>query len=219
MGQSQIDEDSRLNYGNEENRQQEALFHDGDDEEDSQDGHGVDHLEVVGRGGDHVLHAGRLADQKPRLIIFFQYIVELDHLGIHAVAGHVILGVNQEQFPLVAFHQILDGIRQDLLRDTAAQHGFETQDVFDAVHFLHFLTHLADLFCRQVPVHQNHMGGSNIKVIFQLAVGDHERHVVRQALTHVIIDFVVGLVVAAAGGHDENGENDEGHRPELHQAF
>ena len=52
-----------------------------DDEEDGDDGHGVDHLEVVVGGVDHVLHAGRFADEHAGLVILLQDGVEVCRSG------------------------------------------------------------------------------------------------------------------------------------------
>ena len=62
MGQSQVDEDRKLDDRHQNDRKGQAPLHNQDDKEDRHDGDGVYHLEIPVRHLDHVLGAGCLAD-------------------------------------------------------------------------------------------------------------------------------------------------------------
>ena len=87
MGQAQIDEDSQLDDGDQDEGQGEASLHQRDDEEDGGDGDGVDYLEVVIRRLDHVLHAGGLTDEHSALVILLQDGVQLIDLLIDIIGA------------------------------------------------------------------------------------------------------------------------------------
>ena len=157
MRQAEVDENGQLDNGDEQERQRDAALHEQDDEEDRKDRHGIDDLEVVVGRFDHVLHARGLADEHTGRIIFLQNGIERIDLGIHFVACDLVLRIDEQQLPFVALENRADGIRQDLLRYTGADDGFETEDVFHAIHLLHIGDHAAHLLRRQGRVHEQHV--------------------------------------------------------------
>ena len=212
MRQSQIDEHGQLNDGDQDEGQGQALFHQGNDQEDGRDGNGVDHLEIMAGGIDHVLHAGGFADEHALRIIALQNGVQILHLTAHRVAGDLIFGVDEHQLPVVALQNGADGIRQDLLRDQRPHDAFQPKDIFHALHLLHFRQHLLRAPPGQLGADQQHMGGGDIKLLRELAVGDDIFHVLRQTLAHIVIDLVVGLCIAGIGRPDQQGEEHQKQR-------
>ena len=217
MGQPQIDEDAQLDDGDEDHRQCQALFHQQDNNEDGQHGHRRDNGEVVIRGLDHVLQAGRLADEHARGVVALEDGAQAADLFVYGVAGGGVLGVDEQQLPAVALQNALDAVGQDLLRDAGADHRLKPQHIFHAVHLLHLVYHALDGLGGEVGVHQHHVGGGDVEILLQLGVGDDIVHILRQALSHVVIDLVAGLFIAIEGGSDEQGEDHQKHGEDLYQ--
>ena len=59
------------------------------------------------------------------------------------------------------------------------------------------------------------MGGGDIKIIRQLAVGNHIINVLRQALTHIVVHFFVGFGIAHIGGDSQRHKHSQEHRESL----
>ena len=175
--QTEVDEDSQLDDSNQDEGEQCALLHQGDDDKDGNDGDGIDHLEVTVGGVYHILHAGCLADQHTGGIILLQDAVQAGDLLIDRVAGDLVLGVDQQQLPAVALEDAPDAVRQDLLRHPRADDGFQSEDVLDAVHLLHLVHHGADIAGRHLCIHQHHVRGGNVELLRQLGVGDDVFHI------------------------------------------
>ena len=211
MGQAQVDEDGRLDDRDENKGQAQALFHQGDDEENGDNGHRVDHLEVLIRGFDHVLHAGGLADEHSTGVIPLQDGAQPVDLRVDLLTGHLIGGVDQHQLPLVAAEDGGNGLRQDLHRHPGTQYGLQSQDVLHAVHRLHLFYHGADVLGGDVRADQQHVGGGDVEVLRELTVGDDILHVLRQAPAHVVVDLLGGLMVAGQGRGDHQGEDHQEH--------
>ena len=165
MGQAEIDKDGRLDDRDEDKGQGQALLHQGDDNEDGEDGDGVDHLEVVVRGLDHVLHAGGLADEEARGVIALEDGVQPVHLGVDAVAGHLVLRVDEQELPFAAPQRPRDLLRQEFRRDAGARHALQAQDVLHALHLLHLPDHGVDRLGRELRVHQDHVGGGDAELV------------------------------------------------------
>ena len=117
MRQAEVDENSQLDNGDEQERQRDAALHEQDDEEDCEDRHGIDDLEVVVGRFDHVLHARGLADEHTGRIIFLQNGIERIDLGIHFVACDLVLRIDEQQLPFVALENRADGIRHRAFLD------------------------------------------------------------------------------------------------------
>ena len=160
-------------------------------------------------GVDHVLHAGRFANQHAGVVIFLQYGIQTVQLVADGVAGYLVFRVDEHQLPLAIVQQGADGIRQDVLRHHWADNTLEAENVFHAVYLLHLIDHIPHITGGEIGVHQQHVGGGDVEVLRQLGIGDHIVDVLRQALAHVVIDLVVGLVIAVVGRSDQQGEDDE----------
>ena len=63
------------------------------------------------------------------------------------------------------------------------------------------------------------MGGGDVKLFGELLVGDDVLHVLRQALAHVVVYLVVGLIIADVGRGDEQGEDHQKHGENLAHAL
>ena len=122
MGQSQVDKDSKLNDRDQNKRKGDALFHQGNNEDDSKNRYRVDNLKVMGSGFDHVFHTRSFSNQHTALVISLENGVQLCNLLVYFVTGNFIFRVDEHQFPFVAFQNLHNGIRQDFLRHTGADH-------------------------------------------------------------------------------------------------
>ena len=210
MGQAQVDKDGRLDDRDEDEGQDEALFHQSDNQEDGDDGHGVDHLEVPAGGFDHILHAGGLADEHTGGIVLFQYGIELVHLAAHLIAGHLVLGADQQQFPLAAIKRTGNALWQERLRHPGPHGGFQTQHILHTLGLLHLPGHGPDLPGGEAGVHQEHVGGGHAKILAELFVGGDIGHILRQTLAHVVVHFAVGPIIPVQRrGDDQDEERQE----------
>ena len=81
------------------------------------------------------------------------------------------------------------------------------------------MDHISYRFGGQVGVDQQHVGGSDIKIFRQLRVCDHIFHVLGQALSHVIVDFIIGLTVPVVGRGNQQGKHNKKHGKHLDNAF
>ncbi len=170
-----------------------------DEEEDGGDGDGVDYLEVVVRSFDHVLHARGLADEHTGRIIFLQDGVQLIDLLIDIIEATLYseLMSSSSHLSLLRIERTESGRHLwgswDLPRSPCPTHTSRpcTCSISSIM--------APDVAVRQVGVHQQHMGGGDVKLLGELAVCDNILHVLRQALAHVVVYFVVRLIIADVG--------------------
>ena len=125
MGQTQVDEDAQLDDRNQDDGEAEALFHQGDNQEDGNQGYGGDHGEVMVGGFNHVLHAGGFANEHSAGVVLFQDFVQGGQLGVYFVAGGGVLGVNQHQLPVFAFQLFPGGSGNHLVGNPGANHALQ----------------------------------------------------------------------------------------------
>ena len=95
----------------------------------------------------------------------------------------------------------------------------QAEHVAHAVHLLHLVLHGPQLPGGQAGIHQHHVGGGNIKVVDQLVVGNHVVDVLRQALTHVVVNLVIGLLIAVQGRIDQQRKDHQHHGEGLGDAL
>ena len=206
MRDAEVDEDGKLDDCNQDERQADALFHQCDDDEDCENRYRIDNLEVVIGCLDHVLHAGGFADEHTARVMLFQNGIQAVDLVVDLIACDLVFRIDEKQFPAVTLEDTADAVGQNLFRNSRAEHRFQTEDVFHAVHLLHFVDHGAHGFAGQLGVHQYHMRGGDVKVFRKLGIGDDVFHILRQALPHIVVHLVVGLVITVKRGGDEKQE-------------
>ena len=102
MRKTEIDEDRKLNDRNENERQREALFDNGNDDEYRNYRYGVHNFKIVSRCFDHILHAGGFADQHCGTVIAFDDRIQAVYLIVDFVARNLILRVDEKKLPTVA---------------------------------------------------------------------------------------------------------------------
>ena len=218
MRQAEVDEDGQLDDRNQQEGQGNALLDDQDDDEDCEDGNGVDDLEVVVGRFDHVLHAGCLADEHPVFVILFEDGVQAVDLLVDLVACDFVFRVDEQQLPVFALEGADQPLRQDLLRHAGAEDGFQSEDIFDALDLVHLVYHVPHVLGGQVGIDEHHVRRSDVEFLGELGVCDDIFNVLREALTHVVVDLVVGLVIAVVGRVHQQREDDQENREHLRHA-
>ena len=63
------------------------------------------------------------------------------------------------------------------------------------------------------------MGGGDVKLLGELLVGDDVLHVLRQALAHVVVHLVIGLIIADVGRGNKQGKDHQKHGENLAHAL
>ena len=117
------------------------------------------------RGFYHILHTGCFAYEHTVRVVLFEYGIEGVNLFVYKVACNLILGVDEQQLPLVALEQACYAFRQNFLRNFGANHGLKPKNIFNAVHLFHFFNHFANGACGSVCTHKHHMGGRNVEIL------------------------------------------------------
>ena len=165
---------------------------------------------------------GRLADEHAGRIVFLQDGVQLIDLIIHLVACDLVLGVDEQQLPFVALEN-LSG--QNPAGSPPARRrrrtALQAEHVFHAVHLLHIGDH-ADAPASTAGIAST--SSMCVEAISnsseQLGVCDNVLHVLRQALAHVVVHFVVRLVIAVSRTRrSQYHEQHQEHREHLRHAL
>ena len=60
------------------------------------------------------------------------------------------------------------------------------------------------------------MGRGYIELFRQLRIGDDEFHILRQTLRHIVIDLIVGLLIAVERRRDQRNKYDQENREYLY---
>ena len=170
-------------------------------------------------GFDQVFHAGCLTDQHAALVIFFQNAVQCCDLFVHLIACRSVFRDNQQKLPAVALQDLPQVVRKDFQRHVFAHQCLQTENGFYTLDGLHLAAHGADVFLWRGGVHQNHMGGGNIELILKLGIGDHILHILRQTLTHIVVDLVIGLLISIPGRKRNQHEHNQQNRRNFQKAL
>ena len=157
MRQTEVDKDTELDDRYKDERQRDALLNEQYNNEDSCYRDYIDHLEVMARGGYHVVHAGCLAYQHSALIVALEYAVQLIQLNAYLIARRRICGVDKYQLVLVALKNALDAVGKYLLGNGGADNALETEHVLNTVNLLHIAAHCADLALRERRIDEQHV--------------------------------------------------------------
>ena len=206
VGKSEVYEYRKFDDRYKNERQRNALFNKGDDDEYSHDGNGVDNFEVSVRCLYHVFHAGRFAYQHSFLVVLFKHGVKFVYLGVYVVGRNFVFGVDKQKFPLVALQNALYAVGNDFFRHSRTYNRFKTENIFDAVNLFHFFHHILNGFLVKVCVNKNHVRGSDIEVVGKFRVRYNVFDIVRQALSHIVVNFIVGFAVTVISRRNENRE-------------
>ena len=206
MRQPEVDKNCQLNDRHQNDWQRNALFDQRDNDKDSDNRDGVDGRKVHRGDVDQVVGAGCLSDQQTVGVVFFDDLIERLDLTAHLAGRGAVFGAEQHQLPAVAFENARNRFGDHLLGNGGTDEAFETDAELDAVGLLKFLLHTPHVAGRQLGVDQHHVGAAHGKLLFQLAVGNHVGHILRQTARQVVVDLVVGLAVAVVGRRRQRGK-------------
>ena len=145
---------------------------------------------------DHVLHAGCLADQHAAVVILLQDGVQADRSDRSTSSLATLyseLISNSSHWSLSSMERTESGSTSSGSR--GADHAFQTQHILHAVHLLHLVASWPGRRWRADRRPPAAYGWRRCQTPRRACcVGDDVVHVLRQALTHVVVDLVVGLV-------------------------
>ena len=101
--QAEVNEHGGFDNGDKNERKREAFGYNHDDDENCDDGNGVDDLEIDGGEVDHILRGASLADEEGGVVIGLDDLVDIVDLDADFVGGGGIFGNDKSELPVIAF--------------------------------------------------------------------------------------------------------------------
>ncbi len=99
--QTEVNEHGRFDNGDKNKWQSETFSNNHDDDENCDNGNGVDDLEVDGGKLDHVLGRAGFADKQGSVVVGFDDLVDAVDLSADFVGGGGVFGNDKGKFPVI----------------------------------------------------------------------------------------------------------------------
>lgn len=132
-----IDKNGQFNGRYQHEGHGERSEHHHDDQEDGGKRDVVGHLEIHSGGVDQIVGQYRLTGDERFGVIALYDALQFFQLDGYLVRGSRIFGVDHHHLPAALFQHITQGLRNEKIRNAAAQHGVIREDRGNAFHILY----------------------------------------------------------------------------------
>ena len=150
-------------------------------------GKNVGENEVVVRDIYKIFCENALAGDKCRGRVFAYGFFKCIYLCVEFVRGGRILRVYHHELIAGVCAYLSHFVRENFLRDAAADNGVERYNGVYAVYILNVLCHGVDRFGGHILIEYDEMRGRHVEFFFELCKRLDRAHVLRQRLRHIIV--------------------------------